>query len=120
MASTMGTALGSTQGSWRPFAASVVASPLALIVCCSLRIVAVGLKATRSTIGSPLLIPPWIPPELLVAVCRLPSLVGRNASLCWLPSRVVPAKPEPISNPLVAGSDTVSYTHLTLPTNREV
>ena len=75
MASTMGTALGSTQGSWRPFAASVVASPLALIVCCSLRIVAVGLKATRSTMGSPLLIPPWIPPELLVAVCKLPSRI---------------------------------------------
>ena len=41
-----------------PFASSVVASPLALIVCWALRIVAVGLNATRITIGSPLLMPP--------------------------------------------------------------
>ena len=49
--------------------------------------------------------PPWMPPELLVAVCREPSPVGRKASLCSLPLSKVPAKPEPISNPLVAGSD---------------
>ena len=75
------------------------------MVCCALRIVAVGLKATRITIASPLLMPPWIPPELLVAVCREPSVVGRKASLCSLPLSKVPAKPEPISKPLVAGSD---------------
>ena len=107
--STIGTALGNTQGSCLPLAANVVASPRALMVCCSLRIVAVGLKATRITIGSPLLIPPWMPPELLVAVCKLPSPVARKASLCSLPSSWVPAKPEPISKPLVAGKDITAF-----------
>jgi hypothetical protein len=53
-------------------AARVVAWPAALIVCCSLRIVAVGLRPTAGRISSPLLMPPWMPPELLVAVCRVP------------------------------------------------
>jgi hypothetical protein len=37
-----------------------------------LRIVAVGLRPTAGRISSPLLMPPWMPPELLVAVCRVP------------------------------------------------
>ena len=105
MASTIGTARGSTQGSWRPLAERVVAEPLAVTVCCSLRIVAVGLNATRITIASPLLIPPWMPPEWFVAVWREPSVVGRKASLCSLPFIRLPLKPEPISKPFVAGSD---------------
>ena len=40
-----------------------------------------------------------------MAVCRLPSWVGRKASLWALPFSRVPAKPDPISKPLVAGSD---------------
>ena len=36
-------------------------------------IVAVGLKATLKKISSPLLIPPWIPPERLVAVPTRPA-----------------------------------------------
>ena len=77
-------------------ASRVVASPRSLMVCWALRIVAVGLKATRSTMVSPLLMPHWMPPELLVAVRRLPSPVARKASLCSLPRCRVPAKPEPI------------------------
>ena len=64
--------------------------------------VATGLKATRKTMGSPLLIPPCTPPLWLV---RVPSPLPRrtNGSLWVLPRRRVPAKPEPMSNPLVAG-----------------
>ena len=45
--STMGTALGNTQGSWRPRARSVVALPSKSTVFCSMSRVATGLKATR-------------------------------------------------------------------------
>ena len=64
-----------------------------------------GLKATRITIASPLLMPPWIPPELFVAVRSWAPSLGRKASLCSLPLSSVPPKPEPISKPFVAGSD---------------
>ncbi|EJW96624.1 hypothetical protein EVA_15262 [gut metagenome] len=47
MASTMGTARGSTQASCRPLALSVTASPWRLTVSCSRSRVATGLKATR-------------------------------------------------------------------------
>ena len=47
----MGTARGSTQGSWRPFAFSSISSPLVLTVRCEVEIVAVGLKATRNVIS---------------------------------------------------------------------
>ena len=40
-----------------------------------------------------------------MAVRMEPSAVGRKASLCSLPRRRVPAKPDPISKPLVAGKD---------------
>ena len=46
-----------------------------------------------------------MPPELLVAVFSLLSSLGTKASLCSLPFNSVPSKPEPISNPLVAGND---------------
>jgi hypothetical protein len=42
-------------------------------VSCSSRIVAVGLNATRSAIGSPIEMPPWTPPERLVRVRTRPS-----------------------------------------------
>ena len=64
--------------------------------------VAVGLKATRKKIGSPLLMPPWMPPERLVVVRTLPASMTK-ASLCSEPRSRVPAKPLPISKPLVAG-----------------
>ena len=43
-------------------------------VLCSCPMVEVGLKATRMMTVSPLLIPPWIPPLLLVLVLVRPSL----------------------------------------------
>ena len=49
----MGTARGNTQGSWRPPAARVVSLPPEVTVFCSVRIVAVGLKAIRRLIDSP-------------------------------------------------------------------
>ena len=104
MASTMGTARGSTHGSWRPLAASVAASPSSVTVSCSLAMVAVGLKATRMSSGSPMLMPPCTPPEWLVRVCTSPSRISKG-SLWALPVRVMPPKPEPISNPFEAGSD---------------
>ena len=54
MASTMGTARGSTHGSCRPRPLSVVLLPSISTVSCSIRMVAVGLKAARMMIGSPL------------------------------------------------------------------
>jgi len=36
-------------------------------------IVAVGLNATRSVIGMPFEIPPWMPPERFVRVAIVPS-----------------------------------------------
>mmetsp|Transcript_5795 Transcript_5795/g.5743 ORF Transcript_5795/g.5743 Transcript_5795/m.5743 type:complete len:212 (-) Transcript_5795:309-944(-) len=59
---------------------------------------------------SPLEIPPWIPPELLVAVLNLlefPS--ATNGSLWADPGILVPKKPEPNSKPLVAGNDNIAW-----------
>ena len=47
MASTMGTARGKTQGSWRPRAFMVTGRPARSTVACGFEIVAVGLKAAR-------------------------------------------------------------------------
>ena len=68
IASTIGTALGSTQGSWRPRAIKVVLLPSMSTVSCSRSRVATGLKATRKQMSCPLEIPPWIPPLWFVAV----------------------------------------------------
>ena len=89
IASTIGTARGRTHGSWRPLPASSAGSPSRSTVCWGFMIVAVGLKATLKKISSPLLIPPWIPPERLVAVPMRPSF-GTNASLCSEPLRQRP------------------------------
>ena len=88
MASTIGTARGSTHGSWRPWPRASTALPSRSTVCCALRIVAVGLKATRKTMGSPLLMPPWTPPERLVARAHAGrSASVTNGSLCSMPVR---------------------------------
>ena len=50
MASTMGTALGSTQGSCLPLALRVVDSPSRVTVFCSWLMVAVGLKAIPGSV----------------------------------------------------------------------
>src|ERR1043166_3680040 len=102
IASTIGTARGRTQGSWRPRAASVVSSPDAVTVFCSRERVAVGLNATRKKISSQLLIPPCTPPELFVVVRTLSSRTS-NGSLCSEPFIRVAAKPDPISKPFEAG-----------------
>mmetsp|Transcript_15343 Transcript_15343/g.52410 ORF Transcript_15343/g.52410 Transcript_15343/m.52410 type:complete len:202 (+) Transcript_15343:371-976(+) len=52
---------------------------------------------------SPLEMPPWMPPLRLVFVRRLPPSSMKNSSLCSLPVSLVPSKPEPSSNALVAG-----------------
>lgn len=69
--STMGTALGTTHGSCLPSAFNSTLSPLKSTVSCFIPIVAGGLNATRNKIFAPLLIPPWIPPELFVKVDKL-------------------------------------------------
>jgi hypothetical protein len=68
MASTMGTARGRTQGSWRPLAWKVTGTPARVTVCCSRKMVATGLKATARRTVSPLEMPPWMPPLWLVIV----------------------------------------------------
>ena len=107
MASTMGTARGRTQASWRPLPASSVFSPEEVTVSCEVMMVAVGLKATRKRMCSPLEMPPCTPPERLLVVRTLPSTM-RKGSLCSRPVSSVPAKPEPISKPLVAGMESMA------------
>ena len=71
MLSTMGTALGTTHGSCRPFALSSTSTPSLFTVFCGWVMVLVGLNAILSSMISPLEIPPWIPPLRLVFV-RMP------------------------------------------------
>ena len=96
MASTMGTARGSTQGSWRPRPLSSVSSLLDVTVFCSVMMVAVGLNATLKEMFSPLEMPPWTPPERLLVV-RTVSPSMTKGSLCSAPVSWVPPKPEPIA-----------------------
>mmetsp|Transcript_6151 Transcript_6151/g.18635 ORF Transcript_6151/g.18635 Transcript_6151/m.18635 type:complete len:250 (-) Transcript_6151:424-1173(-) len=110
MESTIGTALGTTQGSWRPLKTVSTSSPSLVTVFCLMAIVEVGLNAMRRTMFSPFEIPPWMPPDLFVFVLilLLPSMSSStvmNSSLCSLPAIRVEANPLPISNPLVAGRD---------------
>ena len=72
IASTMGTARGSTQGSWRPRPSSVVGLPSTSTVSCDRMMVATGLKAARMTMFSPIEMPPWMPPEWFVRVLTRP------------------------------------------------
>ena len=58
IASTTGTALGSTHGSCRPRAFKVVFFPETSTVSCSRSRVATGLKATRKQMSCPLDMPP--------------------------------------------------------------
>ena len=67
-----------------------------------LAIEGVGLIATLSIIGMPLLMPPRMPPELLVVVIILPFLRA-NGSLFSEPFLLAAEKPEPNSTPLTAG-----------------
>lgn len=62
--------------------------------------------------SSPLLIPPWIPPLLLVLVPSLPSGFLMKASLCSEPAISVPLNPDPISKPLVAGMESMAWASL--------
>ena len=61
----------------------------------------VGFTAILDTIGIPLLMPPMIPPELLVFVVILLSLIWYS-SLISEPVCVATSKPSPISTPLTA------------------
>mmetsp|Transcript_29662 Transcript_29662/g.76130 ORF Transcript_29662/g.76130 Transcript_29662/m.76130 type:complete len:206 (+) Transcript_29662:50-667(+) len=76
MASTIGTARGTTHGSWRPRASSSTSLPSRVTVFCLRAMVEVGLKARRTMMSSPLEMPPWTPPERLdrVRVCPLSSM----------------------------------------------
>jgi hypothetical protein len=102
MASTIGTARGTTHGSWRPLPVISAALPSPSIVCWLCIMVATGLKATLNSIGIPLLIPPWMPPEKLVRVPTLPSAFLMKISLCSDPRISLPLKPEPNSKPCTA------------------
>ena len=70
MASTIGTALGRTHGSWRPRASRVTGSLEVFTVSWADEMVAVGLNATRQTTSAPFEMPPCTPPD------RLPVVVG--------------------------------------------
>ena len=72
--STMGTARGNTQGSWRPSADIMTGLPSLLMVFCSFFTVEVGLKYNSNVMASPVAMPPTMPPARLLAVPILPSV----------------------------------------------
>ena len=103
MASTTGTALGTIQTSCLPFTARLTSAIFStLTVSWPLAMEAVGLIATLTTTGMPLLMPPSMPPALLVAVTILPSLMVYR-SLFSDPLFLAAEKPAPNSTPLTAG-----------------
>ena len=73
MASTIGTALGTTHTSSLPLPATVLISPLSESISWGCIKVATGLKATLKYQSITLEIPPCTPPEKLVLV--LPSVL---------------------------------------------
>jgi len=103
MASTTGTALGTMQLSCLPLTERSTFLPvLRSTVLWLLPMDAVGLKATRATMGMPLLKPPETPPALLVSVTNfLPLRLKR--SLCSEPCMAAAANPAPNSTPRAAG-----------------
>mmetsp|Transcript_27617 Transcript_27617/g.89218 ORF Transcript_27617/g.89218 Transcript_27617/m.89218 type:complete len:218 (-) Transcript_27617:619-1272(-) len=105
MLSTMGHALGRTQGSWRPLPRSCVGCPSRVTVSWSWPMVDVGLKATLTTMVSPLEMPPWMPPDRFDLVRVRPSSSTKNSSLCSFPVSSTPRKPLPTSKPLAAGRE---------------
>ena len=103
IASTMGTARGSTHGSWRPRGCTMTGLPWMSTLSCACRSVATGLKATRKVMGWPLLMPPCMPPEWLdFAESASPGAEGRKMSLTSLPRLSTIAKPSPYSKPFTA------------------
>ena len=69
MASTTGTARGTTDGSCLPLISMTASSFLRkLTVCCGRETDGVGLTASRQTMGMPVLMPPSMPPEWFVRV----------------------------------------------------
>src|SRR5437667_12466621 len=100
---TTGTAFGTTQGSCLPFTERLVSSIRETsTVFCALAMDDGGLKATRRSNGIPVDIPPRTPPELLVRVAILPSLIS-YWSLFSDPLDLDDWKPAPNSTPLTAG-----------------
>src|SRR5437764_14106720 len=74
---TTGTALGTTQGSCLPLTETLASSIRDIsTVFCAFAIDDGGLKATRRRRGIPVDIPPRTPPELLVSVMILLSLIS--------------------------------------------
>ena len=73
-ASITGTARTATHGSWRPLSArraSLISFKSTL--SCSMKIEDVGLNAARTTTGSPVEMPPRMPPALFDAKTTRPS-----------------------------------------------
>src|SRR5659263_57730 len=102
IASATGTMRGGIDGSWRPvifIRVSFIA--LRSTVRCSLEIDGVGFTAILQTIGSPLLIPPRIPPALFVIGFGFPSNIFIG-SFIWLPFISADLNPAPISTPFTA------------------
>jgi hypothetical protein len=89
--STIGGALGSTQGSCLPFAYRLMRSPFKLLVIWVFEIVETGLNAILKSNVSPFEIPPRLPPAWFEDNFK----PGPNRSLCSEPFILVPLKPEP-------------------------
>src|SRR5205814_4906699 len=92
-----GTAVTSERSDWAWAGAPVFRST---VLSGDIR-VEIGFIATRSTSGSPVVIPPSVPPARFVARAR----PGRISSCTSEPLRRAASKPSPSSTPFTAGSD---------------
>src|SRR5262245_7184980 len=100
----MGTKRGNRHGSCRPRVLISVGSPERVTVGWARDRLLVGLLATRQIIGSPLEMPPSMPPWRLVDVPIFPPSLRTKASLFAEPRAVATPKPAPYSKPITAGS----------------
>ena len=108
IASTTGTTRGQIQGSCRPCTSIFVFFWSLSTVSCDFKIEEGGLIATVNSMGSPVEIPPKIPPAKFSFVWMV-FLFDSKLSLCSLPRKVVASNPCPNAMPLVVPIDKMPW-----------
>ena len=103
---------GTAVTSLRSTTAAATSDVVVSMVCNGDMSVEIGFMATRTTIGSPLVMPPSRPPARLVTRCTLPVMVRPGAmvisSCTSAPVMRADSNPMPISTPLTAGMDSMA------------
>ena len=107
IASPTGTALIPTQGSCLPFVTTSTSEPNLSIDFRGDRIELVGLTANLTTIGSPVVIPPRIPPAVFVRNPGYPLII-RISTDASLPGVDTISNPSPISTAFTAFIDIIA------------